>query len=160
MDKRKKNFLVYAHKVIFDVKLKIPRQAAAIGCDPADECPQAGYAFMDALALAAGVGIMDKDRFIDGFQIIHQDMMHYPVAEISGKDLPQFRFFRKKADRTAGAVGAVRQFPAKFEQFLFLPDLKSQGVDGISFVFPAEKILPVHILKGKKQEKTLSAANG
>lgn len=103
---------------------------------------------------------MDKDRFIDGFQIIHQNMMDNPVPEISGKYLPQFRFFAKKADRTAWAVSTAGKFTAKFQQFLFLPDLKSQGVDGIPFVFPAEKILPVHILKGKKQEKTLSAANG
>ena len=75
------------------------------------KCPQSGCAFVDALALAAGVGIVDKDRFIDGFQIIHQDMMHYPVAEISGKNLPQFRFFAKKADRTAGAIGAAGKFP-------------------------------------------------
>lgn len=86
-------------------------------------------------------------------------MMNNPVPEISGKDLPQFRFFGKKADRTAGAVGVVSQFPAKFKQFSFLVHLKPQGIDGIPFVFPAEKILPVDIFKRKKQEKTLSAAN-
>lgn len=115
---------------------------------------------MNALTLAAGVGIMDKNRLIDGFQIIHQDMMDNPVAKISGKDLSHFWFFRKKADRTAGAVGTISQFPAKFKQFPFLIYLKPQGIDGISFVFSAEKILSVNIFKGKKQEKTLSAANG
>ena len=159
-DKRKKNLFVYTHKVIFDVKLKIPGPAAAIDSDLTDECSQSGCAFMDALALAAGIGIMDKDWFINGFQIIHQNMMDNPVAEISSKDLSQFWFFRKKADRTAGAVGMISQFPAKFKQFPFLIYLKPQGIDGISFIFPAEKILPVNIFKGKKQEKTLSAANG
>ena len=55
---------------------------------------------MDTLAFTAGIGVMDKNRFPDGFEIIHQDMMNNPIPEISGKDFPQFRFFRKKADRT------------------------------------------------------------
>ena len=62
-------------------------------------------------------------------------MMDNPVLKISGKDFAQFRFFGKKADRTARAVGAVRQFTAQFEQFLFLPDLKPQGVDGVPLFF-------------------------
>ena len=38
---------------------------------------------MNAFAFTAGIGIMDKDRLIDGFQIIHQDMMHYPILELA-----------------------------------------------------------------------------
>jgi hypothetical protein len=103
---------------------------------------------------------VDKNRLPDGLKVIDQNMMNNPVTEISGKNFPQFRFFAKKADRTAGAVSVVSQFSAKFKQFSFLIYLKPQGIDGIPFIFPAEKILPINIFKGEKQEKTLSAANG
>jgi len=159
-DQGEQNLLVHTHEVIFDIKLEIQSPSAAVGSCLADEFPQASHTLVNPLAFAAGVGAVDKDRLPDGLKVIDQNMMDNPVTEISGKDFPQFRFFAKKADRTAGAVGAVRQLPAKLQQFLFRPDLKPQGVDGFPFIFSAEKILPVNIFKGEKQEKTLSAANG
>jgi hypothetical protein len=75
--------------------------------------------------------------------------MNNAVAEISGEYLPQFRLFGKKADRTAGAVGAIIQLPVQPEQFLFLIDFKPQGIDAVPFVLSAEQILPVDIGKGK-----------
>jgi hypothetical protein len=133
--------------------LEIPCPTAAIASDPPDKCSQTGNSFMDALALPAGLGIMDKNRFIDRFQIIHQNMMNNPVPKISGKNLPQFRFLGEKADRTARAVAMISQFPAKFKQFPFLIYLKPQGIHSIPFIFPAKKILPVNIFKGKIKRK-------
>ncbi|MEA3348732.1 MAG: hypothetical protein U9Q39_06705 [Pseudomonadota bacterium] len=123
-----------------------------------DEFLQAGYALMDALFTAAGVGVMNENRLPDVFKIVNQDMMGNPVAEIGGENLPELGFFGKKADGTAGTIGMILQFPAQFEEFSLLFHFKPQGIDGVSFVFPAQKILPVDIFETEKQEQTLSAA--
>ncbi len=159
-NQKEQNLFINAHEVIFDIKLEIPGTAAAVGSDLADKSAEAVHALVNPLAFTAGIRVMDENRLPDSFQIIHQDMVNNAVTKICCKNFPEFGFFAEKADRTAGAISAVSQFPAKFEQFLFLIHLESQSVYGIPFVFPTEKILPVHIFKRKKQEKTLSAANG
>lgn len=78
---------------------QIPGAALTVAADLADKPLQPVHALVYALALAAGIRIMDKDRLPNGLKITHQQMVNHAVAEISGKDLAQLREPGNKTDR-------------------------------------------------------------
>jgi hypothetical protein len=46
---------------------------------------------MHALALAAGVGVVDKGPLSILLQVVHQDVVDHAVGEVRGEDLPELR---------------------------------------------------------------------
>ena len=110
-------------------------------------------------APAADVRIMNEDQLPDGLQVIHQHMMHHPVAEIGGEDFPQLGALGNKADRTGRGVAAVLQRRLQIQQVIFLADLEGQSVGDITLVAPALQIRPVQVLEGKQQEASFSGTN-
>ena len=104
-------------------------------------------------------GVMDKDRFPDPFQIVHQDMVDYPVFKIRGKNFSEFRPGGDKADRTGWTIGATVKLIFQRQEVLFLTRLKAEGVYGVPLVLSAKKILPVNILKGEHKRGSFSGTN-
>jgi hypothetical protein len=130
------------------------------GGDLADELLQAVDAGVNAFAGAAGVGVVDKDRFSGAFQFADQDMMHDAVAEVGGEDFPQLGTVDDKTDRTSGRVGVIDQGVPQRQQAFFLPGFEAQRVQGIALVAPALQVMPVQIFQGKQQGASFSGAHG
>ena len=101
-------------------------QAGSVVGRLAEELLQPVNAGVNPLAGAAGVGVMDEDRFPGAFQGIDQHMMHNAVAEVGGEDFPQFGALDDKADGTSGRVGAIHQRLPQRQQVFFLPGFKAQ----------------------------------
>jgi hypothetical protein len=83
--------LVDAHKIIADIQLQVPGPALAVGRRLADEPLQPIHCGEHALALAAGVGVVDEGPFPVLLQVAHQHVVDPAVGEVRGEDLPELR---------------------------------------------------------------------
>jgi hypothetical protein len=88
--------------------------------------------------------------------MMHQHVVHHPVAKVGGEDLAQLGTLADKADRTAGAVGAGSERFVQRQQVFFLARLEAQRVDGVALVAPAGQIAPVQVLKREQVRARVS----
>ncbi len=66
--------------------------------------------FMNALILAAGVGLLNENRFKNWLQKIVKQMMDDPITESGGKNFSDGRIGNDETDRTARRVAVIPQF--------------------------------------------------
>jgi len=100
----KKYILVNGHKIVFYIALRKVGRAGPVLRHLLDKPLKVRYTPVDTFLFTTGIRIMYKNRLPDLLKIIHQDMMNYPIPEISGKYLPDFRFGGVKTGRTGWQI--------------------------------------------------------
>lgn len=93
-----------------------------------------------ALANSATVAILDEILFKNWIDGIENQMMHDAVPKISGKNFSPDRFFDHKANALSNFIFSVDNVVVQGKQFFLIVNLKSQGIDCLTFVFARIKI--------------------
>ncbi len=111
-----------------------------------------------ALALAAGIGIVDERPFENGFELVHDEMVNDPVAEVPRENLALHGTLDDEGDARADRIRPISDVICEREQAGLVIDLEAQGVRGLALAAPAvevglEKILDEH---GEKWKVTFS----
>ena len=98
------------------------------------------YAIMRAFAYAATIAVVYKYFLEYGRNIIINQMVHDPVAEICGKNLTFHRAINNKAYTWLWYIPIINNVITQIKKTTFKMLLKCQGVNGVTLVFTGIKV--------------------
>lgn len=85
-----------------------------------------------ALALATGIGIVDERPFENGFELVHDEMVYDPVAEVPRENLALHGMFDDEGDARADRIRPLPDIVRERKEAGLVIDLEPQGVQGFS----------------------------
>ena len=86
--------------------------------------------------------VMDEALLPVCFQAPDQNMMNYPVTEVSGEDLPPLRLLNQKCHRWARPIRACRQLFVQTHKIPLQVLLETEGIYCPTFAAAATLIRP------------------
>ena len=126
--------LVDTHKIAAQVEFQnigglciIPRATANMVFEALD-------AQRRSFTLAAGVTVENHPAFEQRRQIIEQQVMHHPVTEGRGENLPLDRIFRDETNTRRRPIRPVSDLFVQYDHIVFQVHLEGKLASGIAFV--------------------------
>jgi len=144
-----KNRFIDGRKEIRHIQLQRPSRTPAVGRCPVQKNHEPVTGRQRALALAAGIGVVNEHRLEHPLLVRDQQVMHHAVAKIGREHLARFWARRDKTDRAARSVAVGTQFPLQCQQIGLRVEFKPESVVGVALVAAALAILPPQGLEGK-----------
>ena len=102
------NIFINSHKKAGNVQLKIKSVFSVIFCYSAAESFKSINRFVGAFAFTAGIAVVDKNFFANGFNFINQKMVDHSVAKTGGKNFSGVGLFNHKANRAPWLIFSLQ----------------------------------------------------
>jgi len=130
----------YRHEVALNVELEHPGVSGVVARARPEEMLHALDAVMHAFAGTAAIGIVDKEALEYWRDVVVDEMVHDPVAEVGGEYLAFHRLVYNEADTWSDFVTVLENFISKLKDVVLEVFLERQSVDGVALITPGIEI--------------------
>jgi hypothetical protein len=137
---RKKKRFVNCHEIALNIYLQHKRISGVISRAGAEEMLNTSYAEMCALSNPATVCVVNKKFVEKGVNIVVNEMMYDPVAEIGGEYLAFNRLVYNEADTRFDLIAVFENVIGKLKNVVLEVFFERQSVDGVALVTPGIEI--------------------